>query len=669
MQTDAYIGKQIDDFTIQERIGVGGMATVYRAYQPSVNRSVALKLIRLDPNASETPEFARRFAQEAKVIASLEHIHILPIFDYGIFNNEIAYLAMRLLRGGSLSQMIAEGPLNLERACDVFTQVARGLSYAHQHGVIHRDLKPSNILMDEAGNAYLTDFGLAKMTQESSQNLTKTGTIVGTPVYMSPEQLRGDAVSPRSDIYSLGVIMYHMLVGRPPFDSSESNMISVIYKHLEEKPKPPSELNPEIPREVELVVMKALAKNAADRYETADEMAHAFNNAIGRRISTGSYPTPISRPTMTATRPTTNAPKKRSPYLIPAIIGAVVLVVLLAAVFIVASMRGSGISDVPVATIIANTSGVPADEIPTEDEIARARERLGANGFISYVTCNMNSEYHAAQAREMRDYAALYGITLQIYDSNDDRYRQITQIERARSDGSKGLIICPLDVNLLTDTLQSIQTARLPLVLNQGDMPNYGGVLMGGDDYLLGLEAGRAAGRIIRDEMGGRGRVIILDYPTMPVIVTRANGEQDGVLEVAPNATIVGRYLGGTRDNGYASVRELLSQGIDFDVIVSINDAGSYGAIQALEEAGIAPSEVVVSSVDAEALAQEYILEGHYMRTSVAVSRQLSSETTVNVMVKLLAGATLPELILVPPGDVVTRQTLATQTAMPPPAP
>ncbi|MDX2162299.1 MAG: protein kinase [bacterium] len=668
MQTDAYIGKQIDDFTIQERIGVGGMATVYRAYQPSVNRYVALKLIRLDPNAAETSEFARRFAQEAKMIAALEHIHILPIFDYGLYNNEIAYLAMRLLRGGSLSNLLADGPLETERACDIFTQVARGLSYAHQHHIIHRDLKPSNILMDEAGNAYLTDFGLAKMTGDTSQNLTKTGTIVGTPVYMSPEQLRGEAVSPRSDIYSMGVIMYHMLVGKPPFDSSESNMISVIYKHLEEQPKHPRTLNPEISDEVEAVVLRALAKNPADRYQTIDDMALAFNAAIGRRISTGSYPTPVSRPslpkppksrTSTAITPPTRR-RLPTPVLFGGAALAALVVIAAAVVILTNTVRGGATVPVrPVATVVRDTTGVPDEVVPTEAEIAAAQARLGDNGFISYVACNQTSEYHATQAREMRDAAARMGITLRIYDSNNDPYLQITDIERARTDGTGGMILCPLDVELLEPSLESLQASGLPLVLNQGDMESYGGVLMGGDDYLLGLEAGRAAGAIIRDELGGRARVIVLDFPSMPVIVARANGAQDGVLEVAPGATIIGRYLGGTRDNGYESVKALLDAGTTFDVIVSINDAGAYGAIQALDEAGLDPSAVVVSSVDAERLAQQYIRDGYFMRASVAVSRELSSETTVNVMVKLLAGATLPELILVPPGDVVTEGTSA----------
>jgi serine/threonine protein kinase len=219
-QLDQLVGRQVGDFSIEERIGRGGMSVVYRAHQHSVNRDVALKVIVLNPDEDE---FRRRFAQEAKLVATLEHIHILPIYDYGIIEGDIAYLAMRLLRGGSLSQLLTEGPLTLDQTADIFTQIGRGLAYAHRRNVIHRDLKPSNIMLDDADNAYLTDFGLAKLVGENV-DMTKSGNIVGTPAYMAPEQLRGDSVDHRSDIYSMGVVLYHMLTGQAPFESSDSNV-------------------------------------------------------------------------------------------------------------------------------------------------------------------------------------------------------------------------------------------------------------------------------------------------------------------------------------------------------------------------------------------------------------------------------------------------------------
>lgn len=652
MQLDHFLGKQLNAFTVQERIGQGGMATVYRAFQPSVNRSVALKIISLNPAQGERDEFRSRFAQEAKLIAALEHIHILPIYDYGIVNNEVAYLAMRLLSGGSLSDLLLEGHLPLDRTAEIFTQIARGLHYAHSKSIIHRDLKPSNILLDDAGNAYLTDFGLAKML-ESTEHLTKTGNIVGTPTYMSPEQLRGDTLDHRSDIYSLGCVLYHMLVGRPPFEASETNMVSVIYQHLEKAPQPPHELNPGIPPSVEAVVLRALSKDAADRFNTAAEMADALNIALGRKISTATYPavqvTP--RPAPGKTPPRTGLQQRLVPVIGLVIIAALIVLLILQST---GALRPSP-AEIPAATILEGEEGTSDDAVPTEAEIAAAQTRLGENAFVAYVTCNQSSEYHAAQAREMADFASRYQIAFRIYDSDTDRYNQLTQIERARADGARALILCPLDIELLDETLRSVEAAGIPLVFMSEPNTTYSGVFLAGDDYLMGVEAGRAAGRIIADEMNGQARVIILDYPDMPQIISRANGMQDGLLEFAPAARVIGRYLGAIRDNGYNSVKRLLDEGVEFNVILSINDAGSRGAIDALEEAGVDPASVIISSVDAEAFAREYIQEGYFIRASVDVGREQFSQTAIDAMVKLLAGATLPETFLVPPGGVITQ--------------
>ena len=245
---------------------------------------------------------------------------------------------------------------------------------------------------------------------------------------------------------------------------------------------------------------------------------------------------------------------------------------------------------------------------------------------------------------------------------NNDSYDQLTQLERARSDGASALIICPLDDSLIAEALTSIQSAGLPLILMSSSIDSYGGVRVAGDDYLMGVEAGRAAGRIIQAERNGQAQVIILDYPSLNTIVARADGLADGISEISRQANIIGRYLGATRENGYATVRQLLADGVAFDVILSINDNGSFGAIQALEEAGIPADQVIISSVDAEALARQFMSDGNYMRASVDVGREAFSRVAVAVAVKLLAGATLSETILVPPVGVVTRETVLALT-------
>lgn len=662
MQQELVAGSQISGFKVEERIGRGGMATVYRALQPSVNRAVALKVIRLDDAPAEDDEFRRRFEQEANLIASLEHIHILPVIDYGI-DDDTAFIAMRLLRGGTLADLLRQGPLEIERGVEVFTQAARGLAYAHRHGVIHRDLKPSNILFDDTGNAYLTDFGLAKL-MESSLELTREGHIVGTPAYMSPEQLRGEPVDPRSDIYSMGVILYHSLIGKPPFESSGTNMATIIYGHLEKAPVPPRQYNPALPAAVEQVILRALQKQPADRFQTMEEMIQALTGALGRPVPAA---TPAGVPGNTPSGPALPAtesspitlvaaapprpPKRRTRlWAGAAAAGLVVLAILLG----LAVVRSQNPAVVIRPTIVPASVGTVEDAAPSRDEIARAESALGDRGFIANIACTQDSEYHATQAREMRDLAEQYGLDFRVYDSQQDPYRQITLIERARTDGARALIVCPLDMNLLGGALASAQGAAIPIVFLAANIPSYGGVLISGDDYQMGVKAGEAGGELINEMFGGQGRILILDYPDMEIIVDRAHGLRDSALETAPESVVLENRLGGTRELGYASVKAALEDGLDFNTILSINDAGTFGAIEALEEAGVAPDAVAISSVDAEVLAREYIRNGHFLRASVSVDRELISVCAVNATVRLLAGASMPETLDVPPGEVIT---------------
>ncbi len=676
MVSDDLTGRHIQDFVIHELIGHGGMAHVYRAHQTSVNRDVAMKIIMIDPILEEDT-FARRFAQEAQMIASLEHIHILPIYAHGI-QDDIAYIAMRLLSGGSISDLLKKGPIPLEQTGQLFLQFAQGLAYAHSKGVIHRDLKPSNVLLDSTGNAYLTDFGLAKAV--GGGDLTKSGNIVGTPNYMAPEQLRGEKLDHRSDIYSLGVLLYHMLTGHLPFESDNDDTISIIYKHLEDTPEPPSKLNPSIPPEVEAVVLRALSKKPEDRFDSASLMALELKKAIGLGGSTSSFPE-LFTPIQPISPVSIHAVRRSRSWLWGGIVAISIVVLIAVLLTLDASNRAASqnatqtvvaahntavalTAAAPTATpnrkpqVLEGEIGKAADVIPSVEEIQQAQAKVGANGFIALIACNQTSEYHAGQARELHDYFDSYDIDLRVYDSNTDEYLQLTLIEKARAEGASGLIVCTLNAELLDQTLSAVQKAQIPLVLYNPGKKNYGGVIPEGDNYAMGLKPGRLAGQIIRDEMGGKANVVILDYPDLPIIVERANGLEDGVLEFAPDAHIVGRYLGATQEFGKESIQKLIENGVDFDVIASINDAGSFGAIDALAEAEISPDDVFIVSVDAEALALQYIREGYYMRGSVEVARAAFSEVSVNTMIKLLAGTPIPEKILVPPGDVVTRQLL-----------
>ena len=640
---DDMIGKQLGDYRVEERIGRGGMARVYRALQPSVNRRVAIKLIATELAAPDDLKvFRERFAREAKVIASLEHAHILPIYDYGIVD-DTAYIVMRLLEGGSLSDQVVDGPIQMNRIGEIFSQIARGLAYAHSKGIMHRDLKPANILFASNGDAYLTDFGLAKWI-EGSPALTQSGKIIGTPAYMAPEQLRGDPADHRADIYSMGIILYQMVTGELPFDTETGEVVSIIYQHLEKEPEPPRNLNPKIPEAVEKVILKALQKEPNKRYETVADMANALDRALGRTPASGIATAPVFSPVRQHQQRL-----RRFGFLGAAI---AVLVAVMAVSLLTNQPR-----TVPLPTILAGVEGKAEDIVPTSDQIEMARRNL-QNGFIAYITCNQTSEYHATQAREMGDFARRYGLAYRVYDSNTDEYLQVTLIERARTDGARAIIICPLDPELLEQPLSSVDEADLPIVVMSQDLPSFGGIHMIGDEYGMGFRPGQLAGKIIAEEMGGKADVIVLDFPDLPHVVIRADGLEDGVLSEAPEANIIGRFLGATPDFAEESVSKLLEEGVHFDVIVSINDAGSFGAIEALEAADIPPDEVVITSVDAEQLALRYIREGHYMRGTVEIGRERFSRTAIDAITLQLAGGTLPEHVLVPPGDVITAETL-----------
>ncbi len=272
------IGKTIGPYRILEQIGVGGMATVYKAYQPSMDRYIALKI--LPHYVSEDQNFAKRFQREARAIAKLEHPHILPVYDYGEYEG-VTYIAMRYVEAGTLKQHLAKGPLPLDEINRLIGQIGNALDYAHRLGVIHRDVKPSNVLIDEQGNTYLTDFGLARM-MEASQELTGSGVGVGTPAYMSPEQGQGIKADHRSDLYSLGVILYEMVTGHVPFEAETP--MAVMLKHITDPLPLPRTLRPDVPEAIERVILKALAKNPADRFQTAGELVQALGVA-SRKVS------------------------------------------------------------------------------------------------------------------------------------------------------------------------------------------------------------------------------------------------------------------------------------------------------------------------------------------------------------------------------------------------
>jgi serine/threonine-protein kinase len=261
-------------YNVDRSVGHGGMAQVYEGTDTVLGRTVAIKV--LAPQYARDEAFVARFRREAQAAASLNHPGVVSVYDTGS-DDGVHYIVMEYVAGRTLAQVLEqEGRLQPERAAEVARSVAQALSFAHSAGIIHRDVKPANIMLSSHGGVKVMDFGIARAL--SSQTLTQTATVLGTASYLSPEQAQGDAVDARSDIYSLGVVLYEMLTGQPPF--SGDTPVAVAYKHVREDPPLPSSLASEVPQELEAIVMKAMAKNPANRYSSAQEMAEDLDRFL-----------------------------------------------------------------------------------------------------------------------------------------------------------------------------------------------------------------------------------------------------------------------------------------------------------------------------------------------------------------------------------------------------
>jgi ligand-binding sensor domain-containing protein len=366
---DEHIGRRLGSYTIVEQIGQGGMATVFKAYQPSMDRYVAIKI--LPSHFTEDATFVARFTQEARTLARLEHPHILPVHDYGEQEGS-TYLVMRYVGAGTLKDVIIQhGPLELPEVNRFMGQIGRALGYAHTQGIIHRDIKPSNVLIDESGNAFLTDFGIAKLVAGTAQ-FTATGTVVGTPAYMSPEQCMGKELDHRSDIYALGIVLYEMVTGGVPFEAETP--LAVLMQHVNAPLPPPRRIKLDLPESVERVILKTLAKSPDDRFQTAEEMVETLDRAVAGLPTEIALPfqpvggptavvdqvtdeqlTPPPPPELRVEAPVAEAPvaapprtRRRIPWLPIAVGAAILAVALVVGLLVVPNLGGDGEEMAPV---------------------------------------------------------------------------------------------------------------------------------------------------------------------------------------------------------------------------------------------------------------------------------------------------------------------------------
>lgn len=268
------LGRELRGYHFLDRIGGGGLGAVYAARQSTVDREVAIKIIL--PEIASQPEFIRRFESRARLIAHLEHPHIVPLYDYWR-DPDGAYLVMRYLKGGSARTSVTEARSNLASISLILDQVASALEFAHRNNVIHCDIKPHNILRDEDGNAYLTDFGIAYV--EAGERNTADGLVAGSLDYIAPEQARGERVTPCTDIYSLGIVLYELITGRHPF--ADASAVEKLYRHINDPLPLIGNLPPDLSDGINAVIRTSTAKNPARRYQDVGAMAAAFRQAVG----------------------------------------------------------------------------------------------------------------------------------------------------------------------------------------------------------------------------------------------------------------------------------------------------------------------------------------------------------------------------------------------------
>lgn len=363
-------GESVGPYRVIAQLGQGGMASVFKAYHAALDRFVALKV--LHPAFLEDPNFLARFQREARVVAKLEHPNIVPIYDFSEHEGQ-PFLVMKYIEGRTLKTEMAQGPLTPARGLTVLRAVGSGLSYAHSQGILHRDIKPSNVLLDDDGGIFLADFGLARIAQAGESTLS-SDMLLGTPQYISPEQARGAKdLDPGTDIYSLGVVMYEMVVGRVPFNADTP--FSIIHDHIYTPLPLPHAVNPSVPAAVERVLLKALAKERADRFDSVGDLVAAFERAVGPEVGETAPPrmTVESEPEMEARPPGELDPggnRKRWWWAIGGLL--IACLCLFAFLAMVNNQQGAAAKEGGTATALAEDARVTDPQVVSARATARA---------------------------------------------------------------------------------------------------------------------------------------------------------------------------------------------------------------------------------------------------------------------------------------------------------
>lgn len=478
-------GDTVGPYRIIEPLGQGGMATVYKAYHPALDRYVAIKV--LHPAFKEDVNFSERFRREARIVARLDHPNIIPIYDFAEHAG-MPYLVMRYVEGKTLKAVLREttGMLPTARILAIVYPITQALNYAHAQGILHRDIKPSNVMRANDGHIYLADFGLARIAQAGDSTISKD-TLIGTPQYISPEQARGEPATERSDIYSLGVLLFEMFTGRVPFNADTP--YAIIHDHIYTALPLPTTLNSSLSQEIERVLLKALAKEPAARYASAGEVMSALETAAGISISTvatltpppiplvppTTVPEPLATPAATdaggmwqtlqvkaassvrpgssarAVPPSSPSPARALNWKLWAVVGAFVIGLLLCggAAFAFSQRATLARWFAPATPVRTRPAGIPPG-----DTVAQARAKVQANPNDA----NAHIELGDAYERQRNNDAAFnaYDTAIKLDPRNPRAYVQAGELaanlrdyERAQKYFAMGHMATPDDLELL----------------------------------------------------------------------------------------------------------------------------------------------------------------------------------------------------------------------------
>ncbi|MFZ4814278.1 MAG: protein kinase domain-containing protein [Phototrophicaceae bacterium] len=647
MQQDVFIGKQVDHYLLQERINQSGAMYVYRAFDLEGRRDVALRLVRVSVSPSTNARQAQHaFDDEAERLQAIVHPNVLPIYDYGIVDG-FAFVVMPLAKGGNLAAALELTPdPPLEQIERWMQQLASALKKLHQQKIIHQDLKPQNVLLDDAGNAFLADLGLLERLSGSNILTTRERTESAVS-FKAPEELQGEAATPLSDQYSLGVLLFLMLTQRLPF-STEGDLVTMMERHLNEWPPSPQEFNPNINKPLSDVVLKMLAKAPQARYPDLDAFLDALDAALHRGGQTLS--------TSDLTRPIIAAPPTVPPSMSNHRIRGIFIVALVLSVIGIGAGIGYGFNPQNriEGEVLNGQTEIANNLFISQQMVDLATRRLGDNRDLIYIQCDGRRDSEIGLALALGALVDRYNLSLTLYDSANDPAQQEANLATAYGAGNSLIMLCALASPDTLNSLDRIVADRVSLVMNTTDFAGQleNTVFVQTDHYQNGFIAGVAAGEYAREQGLERPTVLLLNPSDTAASLARRDGMLDGFSSVLPQARLPIEYPAATEAEAAASVGSLLINALRYDLILAVDAVSVRGAITALAAADIPPAQAAIFAAELDGRLLQDIERGYYVRSGVIAPREAEAEAMFNAAIRIIAGQSVSETVMLPVGTV-----------------